>query len=326
MTNTATDQPTTTPADAENKTTALATSEPAAARIEVRMGVAPQTIDEAWRLAQVIAKSELVPKHFQNKPADVMVAIQHGMELGLAPLQALSSIAVVNGRACVWGDALLAIVIASAQYQDHDEYFEVVAQGELVRRDGLTATDLAVDTTAAVCSFMRRGRALPTTRRFTIAQAKKAKLLTKDGPWQTYPDRMLQMRARGLAARDAFPDVLRGIRTAEEVRDTPTDDTPTPSPLREVRRVSDTRTANAVDAEPIEPARELVTLEPAAVLRVEQFLGGYTVTLSGGVVIDVTDKADALDLEKFINSKHRVVVTVTKIAGVLQLQSFSIAE
>jgi hypothetical protein len=39
------------------------------------------------------------------------------------------------------------------------------------------------------------------------------------GPWTQYPRRMLQMRARGFALRDAFPDVLRGLVTAEEAAD-----------------------------------------------------------------------------------------------------------
>ena len=42
-------------------------------------------------------------------------------------------------------------------------------------------------------------------------------------PWVTYPDRMLQMRARGFALRDVFADALRGVITAEEAQDIPTE-------------------------------------------------------------------------------------------------------
>jgi hypothetical protein len=52
-----------------------------------------------------------------------------------------------------------------------------------------------------------------------VAEAKKAGLWGKGGPWTQYPRRMLQMRARGFALRDAFPDVLRGLVTAEEAAD-----------------------------------------------------------------------------------------------------------
>jgi hypothetical protein len=46
---------------------------------------------------------------------------------------------------------------------------------------------------------------------------------------------MLQMRARSFAARDAFPDVLKGLRTLEELTDVPEE---TPPPV--VRRKSET--------------------------------------------------------------------------------------
>src|SRR6185369_4935229 len=51
-------------------------------------------------------------------------------------------------------------------------------------------------------------------------------LLGKKGPWETYPDRMLKLRARGFAARDGFADILRGVRSTEEALDMPVDDLP----------------------------------------------------------------------------------------------------
>jgi hypothetical protein len=203
----------------------------------VRIGVSPTSLDEGWRLATMMAKSELVPKSFRNHPEDVLVAIQLGTEIGLAPMQALQSIAVINGRPSIWGDGFLALIMASPLYRDHDEYYEVDGQ----RVDGLNADALKQDTTTAVCTFYRRGKAEPVTRRFTVAQAKKAQLLGKDGPWQTYPDRMLLMRARSWAGRDCFPDLLRGIRTAEEALDESTATTR----VRQVTRISETAGSRA---------------------------------------------------------------------------------
>jgi hypothetical protein len=56
-------------------------------------------------------------------------------------------------------------------------------------------------------------------RTFSEADAKKAGLWGKSGPWAQYPARMLQMRARGWALRDAFPDALKGLGIREEVQD-----------------------------------------------------------------------------------------------------------
>jgi hypothetical protein len=52
-----------------------------------------------------------------------------------------------------------------------------------------------------------------------VADAKAAGLWAKGGPWTQYPKRMLAMRARGFALRNAFADVLRGLVTAEEAGD-----------------------------------------------------------------------------------------------------------
>jgi hypothetical protein len=228
--------------------TALASTDAKPERVPARVGVIPATIDEAWRMAQAMARSALVPKGFQNKPEDVLVAITMGAEIGFAPMQALQSIAVINGRPGVWGDGLLALVMASPEYVDHDEYFEALGG---VRVEGVSVDEMKADATTAVCTFVRRGKATPVTRRFSVAQARKAGLLGKDGPWQTYPDRMLRMRARSFAARDAFPDVLRGVRAIEELRDLP------PEPVTTVRTV---RRLSTIDPDPI----TVVDPEPAA--------------------------------------------------------------
>jgi hypothetical protein len=156
------------------------------------------------KFSETVANSEFAPKDFKGKPASCMLAIQCGAEVGLAPLQALQSIAVVNGRPAVYGDAAMALVKAS-------HVCEYVT--ESVEGDG--------EQMVATCTAKRRGYPSATVVRFTVADAKKAGLWGKSGPWTQYPKRMLQMRARGFALRDAFPDVLKGLVTAEEAQDYP---------------------------------------------------------------------------------------------------------
>ena len=229
---------------ADLETAALPATRPAGPVGSVGMGIMPTTLDDGWRLAQILAKSNLVPDDFRNKPENVLVALQLGAEVGFPPMQALQSIAVINGRPSIWGDGFLALLVSSSKYRTHEEYFEV--KGD--RRDGLTGDDWKHDDTAAVCVFWRTDRQQPTTVRFTVGQAKKSGLLSKQGPWQTYPDRMLRMRARSWAGRDAFPDVLRGLKTAEEVVDTDVVvDVPPPV---EPRRASARPTPVAVDPDP----------------------------------------------------------------------------
>ncbi len=91
--------------------------------------LAPQNLTEAMKFAEMLAKSSLVPVNFKNKPGDIIAAIQLGAEVGLQPIQALQNIAVINGRPCLWGDSLLALV------QSHPA-FEWIKEED----DGHTAT------------------------------------------------------------------------------------------------------------------------------------------------------------------------------------------
>lgn len=162
----------------------------------------PGNLTEAMQMAEVISKSSLVPKDYQGNPGNVLVAIQWGMEVGLGPLQAMQNIAVINGRPSLWGDALLALCKASPLC----EYITETIEGD---GENMTAT----------CVAKRRGDPQPVVREFSVADAKRAALAGKQGPWTQYPKRMLQMRARGYCLRDAFPDVLKGMAVAEEEQD-----------------------------------------------------------------------------------------------------------
>lgn len=65
--------------------------------------LSPQTFEQALTFCDYLANSDLVPKDFKGKPANCLIAIQWGAELGLKPLQAVQNIAVINGRAALWG-------------------------------------------------------------------------------------------------------------------------------------------------------------------------------------------------------------------------------
>lgn len=161
------------------------------------LSLTPSSLAEAMEFAGMMSKSSIVPKDYQNNPGNILVAIQWGMEIGLQPLQSMQSIAVINGRPSIWGDAMLALVRSSGL---------------------LEAINEEVTDTKAVCTIKRRGEQ-EVVREFSMQDAKQAGLSGKQGPWAQYPKRMLQMRARAFAMRDVFPDVLRGVHVAEEAQD-----------------------------------------------------------------------------------------------------------
>lgn len=163
---------------------------------------APKSTAEAMELAKTLASSQLIPKAFQQRPGDVFVAMMWSHSLGIPIVQGLQGIAVINGKPSLYGDALLAVCMGSGQMADIEETVTGSA-------DNLTAT----------CKVTRRGKPTPVVSTFSIADARAAGLLGKLGPWKQYTSRMLKMRARAFALRDAFPDVLSGIASAEEMQD-----------------------------------------------------------------------------------------------------------
>ncbi|WP_048710774.1 recombinase RecT [Microvirga massiliensis] len=179
--------------------------------------IVPQTFDDVWRMAQLLAKSGLVP-YGMNTPEKLAVAIMHGLELGVKPLQAIQGIAVINGMPRIWGDLALAVVRSSRELERFKEWHEGPEPQDWERPQG---DELNYK---ALCLVKRKGEE-EIVAEFSIRDAQIAKLWMKRGgqagdkdtPWVTNPKRMLKMRARGFALRDTFADVLKGMLIAEEL-------------------------------------------------------------------------------------------------------------
>lgn len=172
--------------------------------------IIPSTLAEVARLSMTIHESGLAP-YGLDQPEKVAVAIMYGAEIGLPPMQAVQSIAVINGRPSIYGDAATALVRASGLMMKFREWY--------------SGTPFDDDYTAH-CMVQRTGEDEQEFE-FSVLDAKQAKLWEKRGrngsdtPWITHPKRMLRWRARAFAFRDVFADVLRGFHFAEEVRDYP---------------------------------------------------------------------------------------------------------
>ena len=164
--------------------------------------LSPQSFEQALTFSQYLADSEMVPKQFRGKPGDCLVAMQWGNEVNLKPLQALQSIAVINGKPGIYGDAGKAILLSHGCIIEEDDM-------AVVERNGF-----------ARCRITRPGRP-PVERTFSVHDAQRAGLWEKDGPWKTYPSRQMAWRAFWFAARDSAADLLRGLAGVEELADVP---------------------------------------------------------------------------------------------------------
>ena len=157
--------------------------------------------DHLLMVAKGLSKSPLISQEDRKDPECIVAKWIFGHEIGLAPMQSLRSIYLINGKPAIYGDAMLALCRRHPDFVDIHE-------------------EISPDGTIARCTVKRRGEE-DTVRTFSMEDAAKAGLSRKPGPWTQYPTRMLQMRARSFAIRDSFSDMMSGILTKEEADDIP---------------------------------------------------------------------------------------------------------
>lgn len=157
------------------------------------------TVGEAMELARSVANTSMVPQHFRGKPEEIFAVILTGAELGIGPMQALHSWAVINGRA-----------EPSAQLVQ-----------ALVRRAGHALDIVDADHEHATIAARRQGWAEARTLTVTIQQAAIAGW-TRNPVYKSDPEAMLVARATTRAGKRWFADVLKGLIGDDDGPDTST--------------------------------------------------------------------------------------------------------
>lgn len=150
----------------------------------------PSSIDEAMRLADLLAKSALVPSPLRGKPADVFIILATGRELGIGPMQALSDINVIQGKPVYSADLMVA---QCKRKPEVCKYIRLVESTEA----------------GATYETHRVGAPEPERFSFTIDDARKLGLTDKDN-YRKQPKTMLRRRAAAQLAREVYPDLVRG--------------------------------------------------------------------------------------------------------------------
>lgn len=211
----------------------------------------PRSLKQLWWLAEKVANSEIAPKDYRGKPDNCFVSMQLALEVGLNPISGLSVIANINGRPSVFGDGALGIVRASGKMEIFTEWWtgEQANNGVLAEREPKRWKD---DLTAW-CLVKRKGDPKEIVWSFSLADAKRAGLWGKAGPWTEYPQRMMAMRPRSWCLRDGFADVLKGLSILEEAIDI------TPAPAGD-----DSARVKAATADTAAKLREKYGAKPAA--------------------------------------------------------------
>ena len=137
-----------------------------------------------------LAPSTILPTAYRGNAANAFVAAETGAALGLEPLQALASIAVINGRATLSSDLMAAVI----------------------RRAGHTLRIVENSPESVTATLIR---ADDKTFKFEVTwdkdKATKAGLWGQRGPWSQYPTQMLRARAITEVARQGASEALMGM-------------------------------------------------------------------------------------------------------------------
>jgi len=156
-----------------------------------------EKVDASWSetmaQAEMLAASDLVPAAYKGKPANIVTATLYGREIGFGPVASLAHINVIQGKATLSAEGMVAVV----------------------RSRGHIITGKASSAGARV-SGKRADNGNEMTFEFSEKDRHRANLNSK--PWTEYPKSMYWARAVSQLCRQLFPDVLAGISyTAEEI-------------------------------------------------------------------------------------------------------------
>lgn len=145
-------------------------------------------IDQAWRMAQALSQSSLLPDALRNKAPDVLTMILYGQDLGLSPMQSIQGIYVVKGKPQLSAQTWIALTRKAGHRLKVTEHTAQTCTVEITRGD--------------------TGEAHAET--FTIEDARTAKLISND-TYSKYPKRMLLARAVSNCCRFICPEIALGF-------------------------------------------------------------------------------------------------------------------
>lgn len=178
----------------------------AVARVEHVPETSQQRFDVVARQAEAWAKSTIIPKDYQGKPSNCLVAIEMSHRTGVPVLAVMQNLHVIQGKPSWSAQFLIAAANASGRFSP--------------LRYRFTGTEGKEDWGCrVVANDLRSGEELVGSP-VTMAMAKAEGWSTKSGSkWLTMPEQMLRYRAAAFWARAYAPELAVGLQTVEEVED-----------------------------------------------------------------------------------------------------------
>ena len=172
-------------------------------------------LPQMMEMAETLSKSTIVPVEYQNRPENVLLALDMSNRMGISPLVIMQQMYIVRGKPSFSGQFIAQIVQNSPRFED----VELVYVGEK-GTDSYGAYVRAID--------KKTGNELRGTT-ITIGMAKAEKWGNK---WGTMPTQMLGYRAYSYFGRLYAPAELMGMYANDELEDIQTNNNQANNPYR----------------------------------------------------------------------------------------------
>jgi hypothetical protein len=161
-----------------------------------------EMMDKAYKFAEILSSSDIVPSHYRNKPANCFIAVQTAYRMNMDPMLVMQNTYVVSGKLGMNTAFAISLANNSGIFENGIRY-KLEGTGE-----NMKATAYAI--------LKKGGDEISYT--FTFAMA-KAEGYTRNPKYRTMPDLMLRYRAATLLIRTHVPEVINGMHTVDELED-----------------------------------------------------------------------------------------------------------
>lgn len=157
----------------------------------------PDVVAMVKELAPIFKESRLFGVATDAQAASICLK---GYELGLSLTASFEFITVIENKPSLIPRGALALILNSSSLAGLEIKDEVDDKGIPI----------------ACTVTMKRNNGFAYTTRFTMEDAKRAGLVKDGSGWTKYPAQMLKWRCVGFAADVVFPDILGGLKRADE--------------------------------------------------------------------------------------------------------------
>lgn len=160
--------------------------------------------NDLFKKAQYLAKSDLVPQNYQNKPANCMIALDTANRMGVSPLFVMEQMAIVRGKRTWSGQACSVLVNKYPKFKDVRLVY--------VGKEGQ-------DDWGAYVTATRKDNGEQVKGTTVTVKMAKSEGWTSNSKWSSLTEQMLAYRAYAFFARVYCADALNGFMVEGEPED-----------------------------------------------------------------------------------------------------------